>query len=221
MLHLAYFYRMRWTVGICERQSKKRDCWHLHHTIVLAGGVLGCSQLHATVFSYSTRYICLQKDMNIHNMMNQNWTVRRSIPSTGKLFLYPKATWPVLGLTQFSVAWVSRVLPAGSSSRFEIDHLSPSNAEVESKWCHTSTPPVFSLRRSVWTCIRWICPITDCHKARFSFLCFMFDSQHTNVISAAHKRKRKFYWDSAFSRFCISLFEREMNTKQTVDSTPV
>jgi len=80
--------------------------------------------------------------MNVHNMMNQNWTVRRSIPSMGKLFLYPKATWPVLGPTQLSVAWVSRVLPAGSSSQLEADHWSPSSAEVKSKWCYTSTPPI-------------------------------------------------------------------------------
>jgi len=146
MLHLSYLHLTRCTVGICERQSKKCDCWHLHHTIVLAGGLLGCSQLHATVFSYSTRYMCLQKIMNIHNMMNQNWTVRRSIPSTGKLFLYPKATWPVLGPTQLSVAWVSRVLRAGSSSRLEADHLPPSSAEIKSKWCYTSTPPMSSWR---------------------------------------------------------------------------
>jgi len=50
----------------------------------------------------------------------------------------------------------------------------------------------------------------------------MFDSQNTNAIYTVHKRKRKFYWDfSAFSRFCISLFERELNTKRTDDYTPV
>ena len=50
----------------------------------------------------------------------------------------------------------------------------------------------------------------------------MFDSHHINVRSAAHKRKRKLYWDfSAFSRFYITLFEREMNTKLIDDPTHV
>jgi hypothetical protein len=83
-------------------------------------------------------------------------------PGRGKLFFSsPKTSRPALWPTQCLNQWVARVLPRGKASGREVNHSSPSSAEVKNKWIYTSSHSVYlhGVDRENFTFIRYDCAI--------------------------------------------------------------
>jgi hypothetical protein len=65
-----------------------------------------------------------------------------SSPGRGKFFLYSKTTRLVLGPSQPPIQWVPGALSPGVERPvLEVDHSTPTSAEVKNTWFYTSSPP--------------------------------------------------------------------------------
>jgi len=65
------------------------------------------------------------------------------------MFFSPTMFRPVLGPTQRRVQWVPRFIPGVKRPRRDVDHSSPSIAEVQGEWSYASNSPIYAF--IVWT----------------------------------------------------------------------
>lgn len=79
------------------------------------------------------------------------------IPAPTQIFLSSKSSRPVWGPLSplFDSYWV--YFPRVKQPGCDVDHSSPSGAEVQNQWSHTSTPPVRIYAMDTGDFIFWRC----------------------------------------------------------------